>query len=77
MKKSVKKTDATKKSKFEASPVSRKAVEAIKAKLRKQQDKRDAVKIAKSELEAEKKALQKKSHRKLTDALLKRGNKKT
>jgi hypothetical protein len=58
MKKPVKKTNLVKKAAFDASPVSRKEVDAIKAKLRKTDNKREALKIAQNELKAEKKELQ-------------------
>ena len=78
MKKPVKKTSANlvKKSAFDASPVSRKEVEAIKAKLRKTDHKREAVKIAQNELKAERKELQKKAQLKLSEALYQRSKTK-
>ena len=54
-----------KKASFDASPVSRKEIEAVKAKLRERQNKQEAVKIAKAELAAEKKALKQKASEKL------------
>ena len=82
MKKPIKKTtpakkpDVIKKAAFDASPVSRKAVDAIKAKLRKAQDKKDAMKIARTELAAEKKELKKKAKTKALDALHKKSKRK-
>ena len=63
----IKKSAATsmKKASFDASPVSRKEIEAVKAKLRERQNKQEAVKIAKAELAAEKKALKQKASEKL------------
>jgi hypothetical protein len=77
MKKTVKKTTAKaiKKATFAASPVSRKKVEAIKSKLRKAADQKDAVKIAKTELAAEKRELSRKAHLKLMDDLYKKSKK--
>lgn len=78
MKKPVKKTSANlvKKSALDASPVSRKKVDAIKAKLRKTDHKREAVKIAQNELKAERKELQKKAQLKLSEALYQRSKTK-
>ena len=77
MKKPTKKTIAlkkttpnlVKKAKFDASPVSRKEVEAIKSKLRKKANKADALKVARTELETEKKKLARKAHLKLMESL--------
>jgi hypothetical protein len=55
MKKPIKKTNLVKKAAFDASPVSRKEVDAIKAKLKKTDNKREALKIAQNEIKAEKK----------------------
>ena len=71
-----KKSEAIKKAAFDASPVSRKAVDAIKAKLRKVQDKKDATKIARTELAAEKKALQQKAKLKASEAIYKKSKRK-
>lgn len=64
-----KKTPLVKKATYEASPVSRKEVDAIKVKLRKKANKVDAMKVAQTELKAEKVALRKKAHLKLLEAL--------
>jgi hypothetical protein len=51
-------------------------VDAIKAKLRKTDHKREAVKIAQNELKAERKELQKKAQLKLSEALYQRSKTK-
>jgi predicted transcriptional regulator len=76
MKKPVKKTNLVKKAAFDASPVSRKEVDAIKAKLRKTDHKREALKIAQNELKAERKELQKKAQLKFLEALYQRSKTK-
>ena len=68
----IKKASLAKKVSFDASPVSRKEVEAMKAKLREKANKSEALKVAKAELKAEKKDLQKKAHTKLLEALYRR-----
>ena len=65
----IKKPTAVKKAIFEASPVSRKEVDAIKVKLRKQANKADAMKVAQTELKAEKAEVRKTAHLKLLEAL--------
>ena len=71
-----KKSDAIKKANFEGSPVSRKNVEAIKKVLRKRDAKQEAVKIARAELAAEKKALALKAKIKASETLYKKAKKK-
>ena len=71
-----KKSEAVKKAAFEGSPVSRKAVDAIKSVLRKRDAQQEAVKIARVELAAEKKALALKAKIKASEELYKKAKRK-